>query len=68
MTDYLAGGQEYHYPFAGDAAAPRDTKVLLLTRGGICITGFWNDNWCIGWLPLPKRNMKKEDQHAINVA
>jgi hypothetical protein len=61
LTDYLAGGQEYYYPFVGDAAAPRDTKVLLLTRGGICITGFWNDNWCIGWLPLPKRNKEKED-------
>ena len=62
MKDYLAGGQEYLYPFAGDLAAPKDKKVLILTRGGICLTGFWNDNWCLGWLPLPKRNMEKENE------
>lgn len=61
MTDYLAGGSEFLYPHAGDARPPMSTKVLLLTRGGVCIAGFWNDNWCMGWLPLPKRNMKKED-------
>ena len=22
----------------------------------------WHRDWCLGWLPLPKRNMKKEDQ------
>ena len=66
MTDYLAEGQEFFYPAAGDRAAPKDTKVLILTRGGICLTGFWNKDWCIGWLPLPKRNMKKEN--AIQVA
>ena len=62
MNDYLAGGQEFFYPHAGDPAAPKDTKILLLTRGGICLTGFWNANWCLGWLPLPKRNMDKEDK------
>jgi hypothetical protein len=61
MIDYLAGGQEYYYPFAGDEPAPKDTKVLLLTRGGMCITGFWDDSWCMGWLPLPKRNKEKEN-------
>ena len=30
--------------------------------GGICTTGTWNNNWCMGWLPLPKRNMTKEDK------
>ncbi len=63
MTDqkYLAEGHEFLYPHAGDRKAPPTTKVLLLTRGGVCIPGFWNDNWCLGWLPLPKRNMDKED-------
>ena len=62
MTDYLAGGAEFLYPHAGDAKPPMATKVLLLTRGGICTTGFWNNHWCMGWLPLPKRNMEKENQ------
>ena len=60
MNDYLAGGSEFMYPHAGDPPAPKDTKILLLTQGGICLTGFWNDAWCLGWLPLPKRNMEKE--------
>ena len=61
MTDYLAGGAEFMYPHAGDQPAPENVKVLLLTRGGICTTGFWNNHWCMGWLPLPKRNIKKEE-------
>jgi len=66
MTDqrYFAGGQEFLYPHAGDALAPVDTKVLLLSRGGICTVGFWGD-WCIGWLPLPKRNKEKEDREKV---
>jgi hypothetical protein len=60
MTErYFADGKEFLYPHAGDALAPRDTKVLLLSRGGICTVGFWGD-WCLGWLPLPKRNKEKE--------
>jgi hypothetical protein len=66
MTDYLAGGQEYYYPEFGDPSAPKDTKVLLLANGGVCIVGFWNDRWCLGWLPLPKRN--KEKENAITLA
>jgi len=61
MTDYLAGGQEYLYPFAGDPYPPLDTKVLVLTKGGICTVGYWGANWCQAWLPLPKRNKKKEE-------
>jgi len=61
-TRYLAGGQEFLYPHAGDPKPPENTKLLLLTTGGICTTGIWNSNWCIGWLPLPKRNIQKEDQ------
>lgn len=61
MTDYLAGGAEFLYPHAGDPPAPENTKVLLLTRGGVCVTGHWHRDWCLGWLPLPRRNMAKED-------
>ena len=65
MTDYLAGGAEYYYPNVGDPRPPMGVKVLLLTMGGVCIPGFWNDHWCLGWLPLPKRNMEKEDANNI---
>lgn len=61
MTDYLAGGHEFLYPHAGDPLPPENTKVLLLTCGGVCTTGSWNKHWCMGWLPLPKRNKEKED-------
>ena len=66
MTDYLAGGQEFFYPHAGDPPAPENVKVLLLTRGGVCTTGHWHRDWCLGWLPLPKRNMTKENQNGIS--
>ena len=64
MTEqrYLAGGQEFNYPHAGDLKPPENTKLLLLTTGGICTTGVWNNAWCLGWLPLPKRNMEKEEK------
>lgn len=63
MTDYQAGpeGGEYLYPLAGDPV-PRDgAKVQLLTKGGIHTSGPWDSRYCIGWLPLPKRNRDKED-------
>lgn len=58
---YLAGGQAYFYPGAGDPVPPGGAKVLLLTVGGICVTG----NWCpdgrfLGWAPLPTRDKIKE--------
>jgi len=64
MTEqrYFSGGQEFLYPHAGDPKPPSNTKVLLLSKGGICTVGYWGATWCIGWLPLPKRNMEKEDE------
>jgi len=64
MTEqrYFAGGQEFLYPHVGDPKPPRDTKVLLLTTGGICLIGYWGASWCMGWLPLPKRNKDKENE------
>lgn len=59
MDKYLAGGQEWLYPDCGDGNPPLDTKILILTHGGICTTGHWGPD-CLGWLPLPKRNHDKE--------
>lgn len=62
MNGYIAGGDEFHYPRAGDPAPERsDAKVLLLTVGGICTVGFWDGNpFYLGWKELPKRNKEKE--------
>lgn len=58
---YLAGGQSYLYPAAGDPKPPGGAKVLLLTVGGICTTGYWSDdNFFLGWAPLPTRDKEKE--------
>lgn len=63
---YLAGGQEWLYPCAGDAIPPLNTKILILTRGGVAVIGDWSitDK---GWLPLPKRNKEKESMNETNV-
>ena len=64
MTDYQTGpeGGEYLYPRSGDPAPRVGAKVQLLTIGGVHTSGPWRDDGsCLGWLPLPKRNMEKED-------
>jgi hypothetical protein len=33
--------------------APRATKLLLLTAGGVAVLGHWGDD-CVAWAPLPK--------------
>lgn len=62
MNSYIAGGEEFHYPGAGDPMPERsDAKVLLLTKGGICVPGWWTgDPFYIAWKELPKRNREKE--------
>jgi len=60
--NYFADGQEFLYPVAGDPRPPEDHKVILLTKGGVCVVGSWNDFFYLGWLPLPKRNKDKELQ------
>ena len=63
MTEqrYVAGGQAYLYPAAGDPRPPGGAKVLLLTEHGICITGSWGaGQHLLGWAPLPKRDRDKE--------
>ena len=62
---YQAGteGGEYLYPRAGDPKPLKGAKVQLLTVGGVHTTGPWDDNgFYIGWLPLPKRNKRKEQE------
>ena len=65
MTQYQSGGEEFLYPSAGDPYPLQDHKVILLTKGGVCVVGTWNDYWYLGWLPLPKRNKEKEAQIEI---
>jgi hypothetical protein len=62
MTDYQSGseGGEYLYPAAGDPEPRQGAKVQCLTLGGIHTTGPWDPAYCVGWLPLPKRNREKE--------
>lgn len=62
MTDYQADpvAGEYLYPLAGDPEPRRGAKVQMLTMGGIHVTGPWDPDYAIGWLPLPKRNKDKE--------
>lgn len=56
---YVAGGDAYRYPHVGDPRPPGGAKVLLLTKGGVCVVGNWSDD-VIGWAPLPRRDMTKE--------
>jgi hypothetical protein len=62
VKSYLAGGQTYFYPGAGDPRPPVGADVHLLQEGGICIRGRWieGDKSMIGWCPLPKRDHEKE--------
>jgi len=56
-----AGEVRWRYPEAGDGAPPTGVKLLLLTYGGICVTGTWRDDgWFSAWSPLPKRDKAKE--------
>ncbi len=61
---YVASPEyKFLYPSAGDPLPPGGAKVLLLTRGGVCIVGTWNDSgFFTAWAPLPSRNKSKESQ------
>jgi hypothetical protein len=62
VRDYLAEHQpEYRYPAAGDPEPPGGAKVLLLTKGGVCVTGTWAPTGAfLAWAPMPKRDREKE--------
>lgn len=54
-------GSLYLYPGAGDPKPPGGAKVLLLTKGGICVQGCWKDDGSVlGWHPLIGRDREKE--------
>lgn len=43
-----------------------DSKVLLLTNGGVAVFGQWRDNaGFIAWAPLPKRNKQLEKELGL---
>ena len=62
MKGYLASDDNsYRYPGAGDERPAGGAKVLLLTKGGICVSGTWSDDGrYTAWAPMPKRNKEKE--------
>jgi hypothetical protein len=50
----------WRYP-PHDPLPPTGTKLLLLTKGGICIVGQWViGGFFIAWSPMPKRSCEKE--------
>lgn len=61
-ASYVAGKvDEYLYPVLGDDKPPGGADVHLLTIGGVCVRGPWNDDGrYLGWAPLPKRNHDRE--------
>lgn len=62
VKGYVTGEYSFKYPKLGDEKPIGSPKVLLLTKGGICITGPWDDSGAfIGWAPLPHRDHARED-------
>lgn len=54
---YVSGRASYRYPALGEALPPGGAKVLLLTKGGKCVTGCWSsDSRFLAWSPMPKRS------------
>lgn len=64
MKDYLAGGTMWLYPRAGDPAPPLNTKILLLTEGGVAVVGHWYAT-ATAWHPLPLRNKIKDELPGV---
>lgn len=67
LVPYVADNDNhYRYPALGDPKPPGGAQVHLLTRGGICVRGAWNDSGSyIAWAPLPKRDKDKEARLCI---
>lgn len=58
---YLAGGQTYFYPGAGDPLPPGGADVHLINiNDGMCLRGKWDPSRFHGWAPLPMRDKSKE--------
>ena len=52
MKAYIAGQARWRLP-REEGLPPGGAKVLLLTRGGVCIVGVWAEG-CVAWAPLPE--------------
>ena len=50
MKSHIAGVAAWRLPDV--ERPPGGAKILLLTPGGVCVIGPWDD-WCIAWSPLP---------------
>ena len=63
---YLADDRpEFRHP--DDDPPPLGTKLLILTRGGVCVVGTWStQEGAVAWSPMPrvpielKRRLAKE--------
>lgn len=61
VKPHLSGRCEFRYPFAGDEAPPGGAQVLLLTEGGVCVRGTWDNSGAFhAWAPLPDINKAKQ--------
>lgn len=55
-VDARLGRYGYIYPALGEPRPAGGALVLLLTAGGVCVTGTWaSDGRYLGWCPLPSR-------------
>jgi len=55
--EYVAGVAAALYPGLGEPLPPGGAKVLLLTMGGVWVSGPWsNDGRYQAWSPLPARS------------
>lgn len=60
---YAAGKAQMLYPALGDPRPPGGARVLLKTRGGVCIQGHWNDDgFYVAWSLLPAGDKDKEQR------
>lgn len=63
-NDRVAVDPSLHWIYPWQERAPRGTKIAILTRGDIQVTGYWvDDGSCKAWQRLFKRD-KNEEQRA----
>lgn len=61
MKEYIAGKAEFKYPFAGDERPAGGAQVLLLTEGGVCVRGTWDNSGAFhAWAPMPDTDKVKQ--------
>lgn len=63
MTErYLAADRpSFRHPL--EDPPPLGTKLLLLTRGGVTVTGLWDpEQGAIAWAPMPKLSLELKNR------